>query len=216
MTDKKQKNRRAYHHGNLKAALIDVAQRLIVERGPHGFTLVEAAKLAGVSPAAPYRHFSSREALLAEVARSGYENFSTRLEDAWDGGTPNPVTAFRRMGDVYLDFARYERASYIAMFEAGLVHNEVDGLKSSADKAFSVLTNAASALGGKMPDGTPIPPEMLGAHIWAMSHGMATLFASTEKFSDQRLKGDMKALFESGTAIYLRGLGIDVPPINDE
>ena len=60
---KSAKQSRAYHHGNLRAALVDVARRLIVERGPHGFSLVEAATLAGVSPAAPYRHFANREAL---------------------------------------------------------------------------------------------------------------------------------------------------------
>ena len=210
MADKKSKPKRSYHHGNLKAALIDVAGRLIVERGPHGFTLVEAAAKAGVSPAAPYRHFSNREALLAEVARTGYAQFSARLEEAWADGVPDPVTAFRRMGDTYLDFARYERASYIAMFEAGLAGDEVEGLSRAADHAFSILTKAAAKLGGTLPDGKPIPPEMLGAHIWALSHGMATLFASTEKGPDKRLKGDMKALFETGIAIYLKGLDIDV------
>lgn len=210
MAGRKSKQKRSYHHGNLKTALIDVANRLIVERGPHGFTLVEAAAKAGVSPAAPYRHFSNREALLAEVARTGYENFSARLDEAWDGGVPDPVTAFRRMGDVYLDFARYERASYIAMFEAGLRGDEVEGLRTAADNAFSILTKAAAKLGGTLPDGKPIPPEMLGAHIWAMSHGMATLFASLGKGPDKRLSGDMKVLFETGTAIYLKGLGIEI------
>jgi len=210
MAEEKHRSRRSYHHGNLKAALIDVAGRLIVERGPHGFTLVEAASLAGVSPAAPYRHFANRDALLAEVARGGYEQFGEQLEAAWSDGTPDPVTAFRRMGDVYLDFAQYERASYIAMFEAGLAGDEAAGLKTAADKAFSILTRAASALGGTLPNGTPIPPEMLGAHIWALSHGMATLFSSTDGGPDKRLTGDMKTLFETGTAIYLKGLGIDI------
>ena len=210
MADKKNKSKRAYHHGNLKATLIDVAGRLIVERGPHGFTLVEAATLAGVSPAAPYRHFSNRDALLAEVARSGYEKFGARLGDAWNNGTPDAITAFRRMGDVYLDFARYERASYIAMFEAGLKGDEAAGLKNAADHAFSILTKAASALGGTLPDGTQIPPEMLGAHIWALSPGMATLFAAPGSGSDKPIVGDMKNLFETGIAIYLRGLGIDL------
>ena len=210
MADKKSKPKRSYHHGNLKAALIDVAGRLIVERGPHGFTLVEAAAKAGVSPAAPYRHFSNREALLAEVARTGYVQFSARLEEAWADGVPDPVTAFRRMGDTYLDFARYERASYIAMFEAGLAGDEVEGLSRAADHAFSILTKAAAKLGGTFPDRAALGSVGNLIPFWALSHGMATLFASTEKGPDKRLKGDMKALFETGIAIYLKGLGIDV------
>ncbi len=212
MAEEKHKPRRSYHHGNLKAALIDVAHRLIIERGPHGFTLVEAASLAGVSPAAPYRHFANREALLAEVARTGYERFGSRLEQAWNEGTPDPVTAFRRMGDIYLDFARYERASYIAMFEAGLAGDEAKDLKTAADKAFSILITAATALGGTLPDGRPISPQVLGAHVWALSHGMATLFATSEHGPDKRIKGDMKSLFDTGIEIYLKGLGIEVPP----
>jgi AcrR family transcriptional regulator len=208
---KKRFCRRGYHHGNLRAALIDVASRLIVERGPHGFTLVEAASLAGVSPAAPYRHFANREALLAEVARSGFERFAANLEEVWDKGRPDAVTAFRRMGEIYLTFARYERASYIAMFEAGLAGDEAEGLKEAGDRAFAILTNAAAALGGKLPDGKPVAPEMLGAHVWALSHGMATLFAAPKPGSDKPVPGNMQTLFDTGITIYLKGLGIDIP-----
>ena len=115
MSDSKAKNRvgglrkSGYHHGNLKEALVSAARVLILEKGPHGFSLIEAARLAGVSPAAPYRHFKDREALLAEVARRGYAKFSDSLERAWGGGEPDRLTAFRRLGHAYLDFALSER-----------------------------------------------------------------------------------------------------------
>ncbi len=208
MRQKRKKPRSRYHHGNLRAALIDVARRLIVERGPHGFSLVEAATLAGVSPAAPYRHFANRDALLACVALSGYERFAKELTVAWRDGQPDPYTAFMRMGEVYFSFAQYERASYIAMFEAGLAGDEIEGLKEAGDQAFATLTTAAKALGGTMPDGQPISPELMGAHIWAMSHGMASLFSTPRKGMDSPGAGDPKFLFASGMAIYLKGLGI--------
>lgn len=211
MTGKRKTRRRRYHHGNLREALIDVARRLIVDRGPHGFSLVEAASLAGVSPAAPYRHFANREALLAEVALSGYERFADELEQAWNDGHPDTYRAFMRMGDVYFTFARYERASYIAMFEAGLKGDEVGGLKEAGDRAFSILTKAAAALGGTLPDGQSISPEVMSAHIWAISHGMATLFAAPKNGMDKPVSSDMKSLFDSGMMIYLKGLGIDLP-----
>ena len=136
MKQKPTSKRTRYHHGNLRAALIDVARALIVERGPQGFSLVEAAALAGVSPAAPYRHFANRDALLAEVALTGYERFADELERAWEDGQPDPLSAFMRMGEVYLSFAQYERASYIAMFEAGLAGDEISGLKEVSNRAF--------------------------------------------------------------------------------
>ena len=80
--------RRGYHHGNLREALIESALSLIGEKGPAGFTIAEAARSAGVSPAAPYRHFRDREELMAEVARLGFERFANDLEKAWHGGQP--------------------------------------------------------------------------------------------------------------------------------
>src|SRR5262245_24282753 len=97
--------RRGYHHGNLREALIAAARRLVAERGPAGFTLVEAARLAEVSAAAPYRHFKDRDALLAAVAQRGFEEFDRRLAAAWKGAD-NPGAAFLRMGEAYLAFAR--------------------------------------------------------------------------------------------------------------
>ena len=73
-------DRQGYHHGNLKEALIEAAQRFIAERGIGGFTLADAAKLVGVTPAALYRHFRGRDALVAEVAFRGYDKLAKRLE----------------------------------------------------------------------------------------------------------------------------------------
>src|SRR6266581_8076117 len=94
--------RRGYHHGNLREALVAAGRDLIAERGPAGFTLVEAARRAGVSPAAPYRHFKDRDALVAEISRRGFEEFGKRLAAAWARADKNPLSAFSRMGEAYL------------------------------------------------------------------------------------------------------------------
>src|SRR5260221_9057337 len=112
--------RRGYHHGNLREALIEAALRLIGEKGPGGFPIAEAARAAGVSPAAPYRHFRDGQDLLADVAVRGFEHFAAALRRAWDDGRPAPGTAFERLGRAYLAFARDEPAYDAAMFEAGV------------------------------------------------------------------------------------------------
>src|SRR3954466_15779148 len=94
--------RRGYHHGNLREALIRAALSLIAEKGPAGFTFAEAARSAGVSPAAPYRHFRDREALLADVALRGFELFTAHLERAWNDGLPEAFAAFESVGHAYL------------------------------------------------------------------------------------------------------------------
>ena len=79
---------RGYHHGNLKEALIRAALELIAAKGPSGFTFAEAARSAGVSPAAPYRHFRDRDELIANVAGRGFELFEATLKAAWKDGLP--------------------------------------------------------------------------------------------------------------------------------
>lgn len=86
--------KRGYHHGDLKRALVDGALRLIEEKGPTGFTLSEAAREAGVTPAAVYRHFDGREDLIAEAARQGYEIFADLMEYAFEKGQPSALASF--------------------------------------------------------------------------------------------------------------------------
>ena len=83
--------RGSYHHGNLREALIRGALQLIAEKGPAGFTIAEAARSAGVSPAAPYRHFRDRDELIADVALRGFERFEAELARAWNDGRPSPA-----------------------------------------------------------------------------------------------------------------------------
>src|SRR5476649_854774 len=109
--------RRGYHHGNLREALIQAAQDLIGAKGPAGFTIAEAARLAGVSPAAPYRHFRDAESLLAEVATRGFDAFRDRLATALGRFPADAARAAEAIGRAYLGFAREEPAFYAAMFE---------------------------------------------------------------------------------------------------
>ncbi len=97
-------SKRGYHHGNLRQALIDAALELITEKGPTGFTLSEAAKQAGVTPAAVYRHFEGREDLIAEAARQGYAIFADVMQFAYDSGQPSALAAFEATGRALFSF----------------------------------------------------------------------------------------------------------------
>jgi AcrR family transcriptional regulator len=202
---------RGYHHGNLREALVAAALELIAERGPFGFSFVEAARRAGVSPAAPYRHFRDRDELMAEVARRGFERFEAALAAAWDEGRPDPVAAFERIGRAYLAFARHERAHYAAMFEAGLPLDRYPELTVAGERAFAVLRQAAEALTMRLPKEKRPPALMMGLHIWAMTHGVASLFGRGDA-SRRALPMPPEDLLEAGVLIYLQGLGIVGPP----
>ncbi len=201
--------KRGYHHGNLRETLIDAALNLIAQKGPAGFTFADAARWAGVSSAAPYRHFRDRDALMADVARRGFEQFETHLEQAWDGGKPEPFAAFERLGRAYLAFARDEPAYYSAMFEAGVAVDSDSGLRQASERAFAVLRRAAETLCARAP-GKPPPALMVSLHVWALSHGIASLFGRGDP-GRRTLPMSPEELLEAAVLIYLRGLGLIAP-----
>ena len=198
---------RGYHHGNLKEALLRAALELIAQKGPAGFTFAEAARWAGVSPAAPYRHFRDRDELLASVALRGFEQFEATLARAWDDGRPDVFAAVDRLGKAYLEFARAEPAYYSAMFEAGIPLATSPELREAGDRAFAVLRAAAEKLCALMPAKSRPPVLMVALHIWAMSHGIASLFGRGDA-ARRALPMSPEELLEAEVLVYLRGLGI--------
>jgi AcrR family transcriptional regulator len=199
--------RRGYHHGNLREALVQAAVALIAEFGPAGFTVAEAARRAGVSPGAPYRHFRDAEALLAEVARQGFERFADALAQAWNEGAPDPLTAFEALGRAYLRFARTDAAFYAAMFDTQLAPEAHPELQAASDRAFGVLRAAAERLIATLPEGRRPPALMVALHIWSLAHGVAALFARPGR-SRRKLPMAAEELLEAGVLIYLQSLGL--------
>ncbi|MBZ6076737.1 TetR/AcrR family transcriptional regulator [Microvirga puerhi] len=182
-------DRQGYHHGNLKEALIEAAQRFIAERGLGGFTLADAAKLVGVTPAALYRHFRGRDALVAEVAFRGFNQLAERLGRALtSAGTP--LERFTRMGEAYLAFAEQEPGFYAAMFSPRPAEAETcgppwaRGPKSKAEEGSEAPPGAAfgflvKALSETFPDGfKDVDVRFIAIEVWALSHGIATLDAA--------------------------------------
>src|SRR6266852_9798457 len=96
--------RRAYHHGNLREALLQGAVRVIAELGPTAFTLREVARRAGVSHNAPYRHFRDKDALLAAVATQGFRELTQAMVEA-AGQRPDALDRLKRAGLGYVTFA---------------------------------------------------------------------------------------------------------------
>ena len=156
--------RRGYHHGNLREALLEGARQLVAERGPQGFTLTEAARLAGVSPSAPYRHFRDREEVLEELCRRGFALFGQRLLAA-----AGPGQGLAGMGPAYLAFAREEPGYYAAMFAFRPATGAAPD--PAREGPFEALAGAVAAA---LPPG-PGNPRLVALQIWALSHGVAML-----------------------------------------
>ncbi|BAT59910.1 bacterial regulatory proteins, tetR family [Variibacter gotjawalensis] len=203
MTKKDPLARQGYHHGNLKEALVIAARKLIAERGPAGFTLVEAARLAGVSPAAPYRHFKDRAALVAEVAQQGFQEFGKRMGAAAKAAATDKE-GFMRMGDTYLAFAREEPGYYAAMFSGGY---PLDTAEKVGQATFDGLANAIRGVAHHMRaegKGEIVNIDGLAYYVWAMSHGIATLSAAGF-LPDREPRPSPDVLLQDGVEALVRG-----------
>jgi hypothetical protein len=144
---------------------------------------------------------------MADVARRGFELFEAALKRAWDEGRPVPSTAFERLGKAYLKFANDEPAYYSAMFEAGVPVDSSAELREAGDRAFNVLRGATESLISTMPPKQRPPAMMMALHIWALSHGIASLFGRGDA-ARRRLPMTPEELLEAGVLLYLRGLGL--------
>ncbi len=200
--------RRGYHHGNLREALINAALGLISEKGTAGFTFADAARAAGVSAAAPYRHFRDRDALMADVAQRGFEQLEGDLALAAAKGDQSPVAVIDRIARAYLDFTRREPAQFSAMFESGQVFTESSDVRLAADRVFNVMLDACKTLVETQPADQRAPAMMIALHINALTHGVASLFARGDE-SRRPIPMPPEQLLEAGILVYLEGLGIN-------
>ena len=171
---------RNYHHGNLKAALVDAGVKLVEERGVNGLTLREIGERAGVSRTAAYRHFSDKAALLSAISEAGFMEFAEALESARQGAAGNSVAQLDAMGLAYARFAEEHRAYYKVMFGAGCDPGERSaGRSEAAARAFGILegTIRQGQAAGEIRSGDSV---FLAKVDWALSHGMALLRLETD------------------------------------
>lgn len=163
--------RAQYHHGNLKEALVDAARDLLGEHGAYGISLRKVAKTAGVSQAAPYHHFDNKEALLAEVARRGFDQLVSQIRAVPD---EDPRENLREMGRVYIAFGLANPEVYQLMFGAEFCPAEEHAeLKESAGAAFGHLAQVVGAgCEAGVFRGEPVGMSMA---VWSAMHGVVSL-----------------------------------------
>ena len=201
------RTRETYHHGNLREALIQAALAMIAERGLAGFAVAELARAVGVSAAAPYRHFRDRNAVVAEVARRGFEQLTAELEAACRMAGANAVAALERCAQAHLAFAEREGPIYAAMFEAGFPTKDHADLMAARAGAFAVVRQAAQAVCDQGGSGRRPPALMVALHVWSMTHGIAVLFVSHDGDSRSPVPMPPEELLEAGLLVYLQSVG---------
>lgn len=180
----------AYHHGDLRSALVGIALERVRKGGPENFSLREAARDAGVTSGAAYKHFADKDELLAAVAAEALLLLAKRTQKATDGLKGKERLAAAAMA--YIEFASAEPRLFRLAFSrfGSNSHAEVDGIPDS----FEQLRIAVA--GVQTDPGKPVETDRLSL-AWAVAHGVASLISDGMwKKNDPRVEGALRMAFK--------------------
>lgn len=190
-----------YHHGGLKAALIDGAIELIAERGVRGFSLAELSRRAGVTVAAPYRHFADRDELLAAVAVRALDAFGQALAAQTCQADP-PERRLAAMASGYVRFAAEQRALFGVVFGVGLdKKTRYPELRQAYEDVEGMLSACVAELCPEDPDAS----EQLADAIEATAHGYAMLLTDQPGSPDPAAISQAAAQAAGATLALIQG-----------
>lgn len=164
---------KSYHHGDLREALIEALRILIERDGPDGFRIAEACRMAGVSTAAPYKHFEDRDAMLRAVALGGMERLADNMQVAADSFPAASSERIVALGRSYVDFARAEPGVFRLMFALSEHHDEDAQLRATGERAEGIVE-------GVVADHLDLPSDdddvrLRARALWCFVHGLSFL-----------------------------------------
>ena len=189
---KSAKKSASYHHGDLRRELLDHAARLLDSRGAEELSLRDLAKQARVSPAAPYRHFESKEALLAALAEQAFEELETKLLKATDQNPADPREQLLALARAYIDLAARRPHLFRMMFSAVLGPSRIDeGIFRPCDRVYVAMVNSF-AFGQKSEWLKEADPNHQALAFWSLLHGFGTLLAD-RRLDDLKLDAKGRA-----------------------
>ncbi|MEX3015490.1 TetR/AcrR family transcriptional regulator [Gymnodinialimonas hymeniacidonis] len=165
--------RTGYHHGDLRAQLIEATRQLVEEKGPDHLSVSEASRRAGVSTAAPYKHFKDKDDLLRAVAFQGMERQYDQMLEAIAPLAPRSLARISALGHVYINFARTEPAVFRLMFGLSEDHAEDEAMVEKGRSTFAVVQKEVAAFRGS--DTVEEIDLRRAFQLWSFVHGLSFL-----------------------------------------
>jgi AcrR family transcriptional regulator len=199
-----------YHHGNLRRTLLDTALAVVEEAGPGALSLRELARRAGVSHAAPYRHFKSRESLLVALAEEGFQGLGAEM-GALTAGEREPLRRFRSLGMAYVRYAVAHPGHFKVMFSSELNHGS--GHPELAAAGSPTLQALIDSITDAQAEGLVRAgdPRQLALPAWSMVHGLAMLLVDRQLGELGTDTSEVDRLALAVVDVTARGLAPDAP-----
>jgi len=200
--------KRSYHHGALRPALIAAARAILAERGTTGLTLRECARRAGVSHAAPRHHFADRTSLLTAVAAEGFRDLTASM-DAYSHDADDPRTRLREVGVGYIAFAVEQPETFRLIFGQSGLYTDDPEYTEAAMVAFDRLADAVVAASGSITGADPGARQRM-KHAWSVVHGYAMLWLGGALATTLNVPSDPSAVLDDARRFLVEAAPLDV------
>jgi AcrR family transcriptional regulator len=165
--------KKRFHHGDLREALITATRELLIEHGPDGFSLADACRRAGVTTAAPYKHFRDKQEILEEIVLRGFAELTAANAKAVAEGGPGTIRGITAMGISYLDFAVGQPAVFRLMFGHKSELKQVKQVDESGRQCLKHVIDEVASYSRK--HGHPADAESIALRLWTFVHGASSL-----------------------------------------
>jgi AcrR family transcriptional regulator len=190
-----------YHHGDLREALIAATHELVIERGGENFTLADACRVAGVSTAAPYKHFRDKQEILEIICRRGFDRMTANIHAAIATHGSGTFAAIVAIGHAYIDFARHEPALFRLMFGQHPVLKAAEPVDMAGQACFgSVIQEVQNYIATA---GIKTDPRVIAVQLWTFVHGASCLLIDGD-YAKVAPDIDVDALASAAAAAFLK------------
>ena len=190
--------KKRFHHGDLREALIAASRELLIQHGPDGFTLADACRRAGVTTAAPYKHFRDKQEILEEIVLRGFAELTAANAKAVAEGGPGTMAGITAMGISYLNFAVAQPAVFRLMFGHKSELRKVQEVDESGKQCLKHVIEEVATYSRK--HGHTADAQQVAIRLWTFVHGAASL----------ELDGDYERV---APGLDVRALIADVTPM---
>lgn len=170
---RKKEERSRYHHGDLRAQIIETVRQLVEEKGADGFSITEASRRAGVSSAAPYKHFRDKPQIVQAVAIEGMIRLGERMRAGASAAPAEGHARIDAIGQAYIDFARAEPGIFRLMFGLTDHHDEDPAMMEAGEATFGILVAEVATYLGCAPDSDIVRDRAY--MLWTFVHGHSFL-----------------------------------------